>query len=263
MHWQGCSLKAIALLSHETRTAPSHRSTHNHLIKTVPSYITGLSFIMYNVSLITTYHLMPISHHSLSLCLNHISLLLLLTCCGVALSTTEYYVRATDTDDCPVEYCPAINEISDFNELNNTIFTLLPGNHTLKRPLQVSNVENVVIKGLFDSDSVIIELEVTPDYISSHLLWAFIHIKNALSIKIANITMGFTKVGAIIVWLDTCIDVEIKLTKILGVPSEGAIGLWVTNSNNNAATNLAIGNMIFGIYCERTTGFSLKHFTLS
>ena len=132
----------------------------------------------------------------------------------------------------------------------------------MKRPLQVDTVENVVIKGLFGSDSVIIKLEITPDFVSSHLVWAFIQMKNAVSIKIANKTMRFTKKGAIIVWLDTCTDVEIKVVKILGVPSEGAMGLCVTNSNNIAATSLVIKNMNYGIYCEQTTGFSLKNISL-
>ena len=127
---------------------------------------------------------------------------------------------------------PALFSIVQQLKLNNTIFILLPGNHTLKRPLQVGNIKNVFIKGLFDSDSVIIKLEITPDFVSSHLVWAFIQMKNAVSIKIANKTMRFTKKGAIIVWLDTCTDVEIKVVKILGVPSEGAMGLCVTNSNN-------------------------------
>ena len=156
---------------------------------------------------------------------------------------------------------------SDFIKLNNTTFTLLPGNHTLKRPLQVGNVVNVVIKGLFGSDSVIIKLEITPDFVSSHLVWAFIQMRNAVSIKIANITMRFTKRDTIIVWLDNCTDDEINLIKLLGLPSEGAVGLWVTNSNNTAVTNLVIRNMIYVISCERIIGFSLKiqtfHFVMN
>ena len=198
-------------------------------------------------------------NYRLLLCLTHTCLLLFLTCC--VSGTTEYYVRPTHADDnisCPVEYCPTLSDISDFIELNNTIFTLLPGNHTLKRPLQIGNVNNFVIKGLLESDSVIIQPEAPPDFVSTH----FIHIKNAVSIKIANITMKFTKRDGEILWLETCTNVKINLIKISGVPS-GGTGLWVTNSNNIAASNLVISNMIFGIYCEQTTEFSLKNSKIS
>ena len=67
---------------------------------------------------------------------------------------TEYLVRPTDGEDvsCPGQPCLTINQYShpssDYLKLNNTVFTFLPGNHTLERSLQISDIVNITFRGL-------------------------------------------------------------------------------------------------------------------
>ena len=81
-------------------------------------------------------------HHYIS-----IVLLASIICqCGA----TEYYVKPTDLTKfnvtCPGQPCLSINEYTDdaaYYMKSNTVFTFLPGNHIVERPIVAKNVQNI------------------------------------------------------------------------------------------------------------------------
>ena len=72
-------------------------------------------------------------------------LLVLLTSCS---AQSTYYVTPTPDTPCPGEPCHTLSEYAaDWHFENNTTMEFLPGNHTLKRTMSVTNLLSFTLCG--------------------------------------------------------------------------------------------------------------------
>ena len=94
--------------------------------------------------------------------------------------SAEIYVCPTSNprDSHPGEPCFTLDQIADNNITSNSVFKLLPGQHTLTRPFIAQDVDNITFEGVVNSrngEYPVIEFEVSNENFSSPVL--FHHIR--------------------------------------------------------------------------------------
>ena len=181
-------------------------------------------------------------------------------------STTEYYVRPTDSDhiSCPVQYCPTINDVSEPSSEyleSNTILTFLPGNHTLIRPVDISNVKNITLQGNNDVHfqlASFVDSRVQCADIQNMCLFV-VRIKNASLVTLHDITVTRTFLNMVAIWVDNCNHVRVKGMKVLGMNSGKGIGVQVYMSQDVLFDHLEIRNVRVGVFITLSNGTNLHN----
>ena len=179
-------------------------------------------------------------------------------------STTEYYVRPTDADhiSCPVQYCPTVNEISDPSSgylESHTIFTFLPGNHTLIRPLDLFYLENITLRG---TDNVHFQLALSGLYCQQDLCYPVLRILQVFTITVEDIavTLSFARMSAVSVEYSD--NVYIKQVQLSSKTADDTYGLQIIMTEGVLANNLEINNMTMGVFMLKSGNIILKNSTI-
>ena len=181
----------------------------------------------------------------------------------------EYYVKPTDSRNvsCPLSQpCLTINQYTDpsnnYLELNNTVFTFLPGEHFMERSMKFNNVENITIQAMEDRAYS----QLLPRYMChlrnlsapfidpTILLLPYcptIQMKEVVNVSISGLTM-VTAVNISGIFIENSIDVDIQQNIIY--PSDelmnskcNGVGIFVSGSIHINIASIQTGYFLYGI----------------
>ena len=195
------------------------------------------------------------------------SQLLFLIIITVQCGAIEYYVKPTENVSCPSGHpCLTINQYTDpstnYLELNNTVFTFLPGIHIIERPIELNNVENIILQSMENNDEY---PQLIPSYTYNDIVCysqsiqfpntmfqipcccSIIQIKDVVNVTVTRLKMIASHNISGITILDSS-TVQV-IQSIISSNSEhmSGIGIFIRTSTCIAITSLNIQGMGFGM----------------
>ena len=182
----------------------------------------------------------------------------------------EYYVKpiATHNISCPLSQpCLNINQYTDpsnnYLELNNTVFTFLPGKHVMERPMEFSNVENITLQGM-EGDYP----QLLPMYICSSGQIFLPYDDMILSLplqyycstiqlkKVSNVTISRLIIGAAVnisgIIIENSVNINIQQNNIISTKVElvnvtNGFGVFINRSIRIIIESLLTRHVVFGV----------------
>ena len=203
--------------------------------------------------------------------------LLLAAHCGA----TEYYIKPTvplDTS-CPGQPCLTLNQYtndSSYSIRSNTVFTFLPGEHVMERPLEIKYVSNVTLRASSEESGVYLQLASHFSceaynhcisvykwyhYDSAHInlrklkvCCSAVRLINVLDVEIS---LGITTVNVPGVVVEQSANIHFKKLAINSIPNsldthESSIGIVSYNSRHLYVDSLQASNLSYGILLQIT-----------
>ena len=188
--------------------------------------------------------------------------LLLAAQCGA----TEYYVKPTVplNTSCPGQPCLTLSQYtndSSYYIRSNTVFTFLPGEHVIERPLEVQNVNNVTLRPSSEESGVYLKLATQFSceeyYISLGSLKVCCSAIRLINVRDAEISLAITTVNTSGVIVEQSVNIHFKNMTINSVQdsldtSRRSIGIVSYESRHIYVDSLKTSNLSYGILLQNT-----------
>ena len=209
-------------------------------------------------------------YRSVATCIQFTLLIIFTVKCGA----TEYFVKPTNSVNvtCPLSQpCLTINQYTDpsnhYMEINNTVFTFLPGNHVMERPIEFSNVMNITLHARNDDDAY---PHLLPKYMcktSRYIQESYIHFETASNLylpcccstihmkKVVNVTISGIIIGTTVnisgIFIESSTNIHIQKNIISSnnehVNATHGIGIHIKTSIHVIIEDQQTRNVLFGV----------------
>ena len=206
--------------------------------------------------------------------------LLVLLIFTVQCGAIEYYVKPTHSGNIscpPSQICLTINQYTDpsnnYLELNNTIFTFLPGKHVMERPMEFNNVKNITLQAMDDAYPQLIPTYIlcTSDTIlvpyidKSYQRNDIIHLSLSCFCstiqmnEVVNVTISGLIIGAAVnisgIIIENSIDINIQNNIIsynndLVNNATSELGVFINGSTDITIESLQTRHVVFGVLMQ-------------
>ena len=201
---------------------------------------------------------------------SYVQLLVLLVPVISLCESAEYFIRPTTlttNTSCPGQPCLTVNQYMNntdyYNMQPNTVLTFLPGNHVLKRPIQIQNVENVTLKSTIPGmyPQLLVQYSCENELCSStQSAIKLVNVTNA-AVKDISLKVLTPNISGVIVELSTNVHLQLDIHY---VPQNNTYGIAILANESSYVymDRLRVGNFRDGIRMGNTNKTNITNSTI-